>query len=63
MKDVTDWLLSEENPPVRYLTLTRLLDRSPRKMIAPVERKGKPNRWITLHALMVLRYFRGWTFP
>ncbi|MCZ6597646.1 MAG: hypothetical protein O7B99_08415 [Planctomycetota bacterium] len=23
-----DWLLSEENPPVRYLTLTRLLDRS-----------------------------------
>ena len=25
---VIDWLLGEENPPVRYLTLTRLLGRS-----------------------------------
>ena len=25
-----DWLLAEDHPPVRYLTLTRLLDRSER---------------------------------
>ncbi|UCF38880.1 MAG: hypothetical protein JSU96_08590 [Acidobacteriota bacterium] len=28
--DVLDWLLEEDNPPVRYLTLTRLLDRPQR---------------------------------
>lgn len=29
------------------------------KMIANVERKGQPSRWITFQALWVLRYFRG----
>jgi hypothetical protein len=29
MPDVTDWLLQEDNPPVRYLALTRLLGAGP----------------------------------
>lgn len=28
------------------------------KMLADVERKGAPSKWITLHALMVLKHFR-----
>ncbi len=33
------------------------------KMVADVEAKGKPSRWITYHALSVLRYFRGLALP
>lgn len=33
------------------------------KMIADVEAKGKPSRWITWSALSVLRYFRGISLP
>lgn len=29
------------------------------KMIADVEKKGAPSRWITYRALYVLEYFRG----
>jgi hypothetical protein len=51
---VIDWLLAEDNPPVRYLTLTRLLGRSP----ASAEVRGTkarlmdypPTRQILKHA-------------
>ncbi len=33
------------------------------KMVADVEAKGKPSRWITLHALSALRHFRGLALP
>ncbi len=38
-RETLDWLLSEENPPVRYLTLTRLLDRPERSPEARAVRK------------------------
>jgi hypothetical protein len=33
------------------------------KMIADVEAKGRPSRWITFHALRVLQHFRGLALP
>ncbi len=33
------------------------------RMIADVEKKGAPSRWITLHALEALGYFRGLKLP
>ena len=32
-------------------------------MIADIEAKGRPSRWITFYALAVLRHFRGLVLP
>lgn len=41
-KDVVEWLLEENNPSIKYLTLTRLLGKSPRSKEAAEARKRIP---------------------
>ncbi len=41
--EVVAWLLEEENPSIRYLTLTQLLDTSPKSKQAIETRKGIPD--------------------
>ncbi len=39
------------------------LDRTLSPMLVPIEETGKPSKWITLHALYVLKHFGRWAPP
>ena len=54
MDDALDHIESKRGPGGRW----KLDDSLNGKMLANIERKGRPSKWITLRALIVLRHFR-----
>ena len=53
MDDALDHIEQKRGPDGRWLLEESLNG----KMLASVERKGRPSKWITLRALMVLTHF------
>lgn len=55
MQDAIDIILSKQDPQGRW----KLENSYNGKVIANIEKKGRPSKWITLNALRVLKFFYG----